>query len=136
MQQQTETKSDVVFCFLVDYISDFFALTWNIIIKTLNVFKFLNFIIIIYIKLHCKSFFDWFFVNFLYEFFFPHEMNSLIYSLLNCIYSFNIFLLVYSILYMAVLKWAKLASNLVLSMIIDKPFIVCERLFQKCEHLW
>jgi hypothetical protein len=29
----------------------------TIIIKTLNIFKFLNFIIIIQIKLHCKSFF-------------------------------------------------------------------------------
>jgi len=27
MQQQTETKSDVMFCFSVGYISDFFALT-------------------------------------------------------------------------------------------------------------
>jgi hypothetical protein len=55
-----------------------------------------------------------FLIDFLLNFFFPHEMNSFIYSLLNGIYSFNIFLLVYSILDMAykqVLKWAKVASH-------------------------
>ncbi len=51
----------------------------NIMIKTLNILKFLNFILIIQIRLHCKSFFDWFFV----WIFFPHEMNSLIRDVLE-----------------------------------------------------
>jgi len=69
--QQTKNKIRCHVLFFSRLYIRFFRINIKYNNKTLNIFKFLNFIIIIQIKLHCKSFFDRFFLNFLYEFFFP-----------------------------------------------------------------
>ncbi len=43
MQQQTETKSDVMFCFSVDYISDFFRIDIKYNNKNIKYFKIFEF---------------------------------------------------------------------------------------------
>ncbi len=93
--------------FLTDYKSAFFAFDINYNNKNMKYFKIFEFYYNYSNQIALLKFFWLIFVNFLYENkFLRQEMNSLIDYLLNGIKSFNIFIIVYSILYIAHKYWS------------------------------